>query len=393
MKFRQFQVARIFGIPLIIDSSWPPVALLHIWLVSNFWMTSRLNPPLPLWANLVIGFIITVLFFASVLVHELAHALVARLEGIRIYDIQLHIFGGWARLMNEPKTALAEFRVAIAGPGVSFLLAVFFWAWLFVVRAFGDRTYSARAAAAAFLYLAAANLMLAMFNLLPGLPLDGGRALRAFLWHQRGDILSATRTTTRMGIGIAYMLISYGLFLLGYGFVRNRLWQDFVIAVWMFIIGIFLKKAAESDYRYREMQAAEEEMAKADPSQWNQDGTVGAIMQTPAICVQPDLAIHEFIDRVLSAHRSTSFAVAREGRLHGVLSLTRLRGVPKENWEQTRVADVMEPISDAFFITVRASIQHAESKMKANDLGFLAVVDQNGILVGQLTQADLNLRG
>jgi Zn-dependent protease/CBS domain-containing protein len=384
MKFRPFQIARIFGIPLMIDYSWPPVALLHIWLVSNFWMASRVQPPMPFWLNLLIGAVVTVLFFVSVLIHELAHAMVARLEGIRIHDIQLHIFGGWARV-EEPRTALAELRVAVAGPSISFLLAVFFWGWVFVVQQFSERSQSSGAATAAFLYLAAANLMLAMFNLLPGLPLDGGRALRAWLWHRRGDILSATRTTKRMGIGIAYMLISYGLFLWGVGIARGRLWQDFVVAVWMFLIGVFLKRAAESDYRYRQQQAAVEQSG----GDWNHIGTVGSVMQSPAVSVAPDLQINDFIDQVLSAHRHTNFAVARDGRLHGVLSLTRLRELPRERWPRTQVSDVMEPIRDDLFIPVRASLEHAERKLQTNALGFLAVIDQDGRLIGQLTDADL----
>jgi CBS domain-containing protein len=222
--------------------------------------------------------------------------------------------------------------------------------------------------------------------LLPGLPLDGGRALRAWLWHRRGDILSATRTTTRMGVGIAYMLISYGLFLWGYGIVRGRLWQDFVIAVWMFLIGIFLKRAAESDYRHRQHQWA---VAEAGGAQWNQQGTVGSIMRSPAVCVSPELRVNEFIDDVLASHRLTSFAVAHDGRLHGVLSLARLRELPRDRWDESRVRDVMEPISDDLFVPVRASLEHAEHKLKTNPFGFLAVVDPNGLLVGQLTDAEL----
>ena len=101
MRLKQFQLGRIYGIPLIIDYSWPPVALLHIWVVSRYWMVAEVRPPLPLWQNLIIGTIITALFFASVLIHELSHAFVARMEGIRIQDIQLHIFGGWARLIGR----------------------------------------------------------------------------------------------------------------------------------------------------------------------------------------------------------------------------------------------------------------------------------------------------
>jgi CBS domain-containing protein len=231
-----------------------------------------------------------------------------------------------------------------------------------------------------------ANLMLAMFNLLPGLPLDGGRALRAILWHWRGDVLSATRTTKRMGVGIAYMLISYGLFLLGYGLVRGRFWQDFVVAVWMFVIGVFLKKAAEGDYRYRQQQQAAQQYA--DGENRKPDGTVGAVMQSPALSILPELQISEFIENVLASHRYTNFAVAREGRLHGVLSLRRLRELPREQWSQTRVSDMMEPVQEDLFVTVRTPIEHAEHKLKENHLGFLAVLDQNGLLVGQLTEFD-----
>lgn len=399
MQFRPFQIARLFGIPLMIDYSWLPMAVMHVWLVSEFWLPSEVKPRLPLWQNFALGTAITLLFFASVLGHELAHALVARLEGIQIHDIQLHIFGGWARLIGEPRTAMAEFRVAVAGPVASFLLAVFFWLWLYTVQEFSSGSRAAHTAAAAFLYLASANLLLAMFNLLPGLPLDGGRALRAFLWHRRGDILSATRTTTKMGVGIAYMLISYSLFLLGMGIFRGTLWQDFLVAAWLLVVGIFLKNAAESDYRNRQRRANEGDR-RSDPERSERSGlpaeslattpgTVGAIMNFPAVSVPPELRISEFIDRILPANRLTNFPVAREGRLHGILSLERLRELPSEDWERTIIRDVMEPITDDLFITARASIEHAQRKLTVNQFGFLAVIDQDGFLVGSLNASDL----
>ncbi len=260
MRLKQFQLGHVFDIPLIIDYSWPPIALLHIWVVSRFWMVAEVRPPLPLWYSLIIGTIITALFFASVVIHELAHAFAARMEGIRTQDIQLHIFGGWARLIGEPSTPMAELRIAVAGPLSSFLLAIFFWLWLFAAQNLSSGGVQARAAAAAFFYLAAANLFLATFNLLPGLPLDGGRALRAILWHRRKDILSATRTTMKLGVWLAYILISYGLLLVVFSTLRGRLWQDFVIAAWLLVLGIFLKSAAENDYRYREQQFASQQV-------------------------------------------------------------------------------------------------------------------------------------
>lgn len=387
MRFKPFQVARLFGIPLMIDYSWLPMAALHVWLVAQFWLPLKVSPPLPLWQNLLFGVGITALFFTSVIGHELAHAFVARLEGIKIYDIQLHIFGGWARLVGEPSTAMAEFRVAVAGPAASFLLAIFFWLCLYTVQEFTSKTQIERALAAGFLYLAAANLFLAMFNLLPGLPLDGGRAMRAYLWHKRGDILSATRTMSRMGVGIAYMLMSYGIFLVGYGMIRGTLWQDFVVAVWMMVLGVFLKNAAESDYRNRQRRASE-----AAPSQRElviAPGTVGEVMHAPAVSIAPELSVSEFVDRILPKNRLVIFAVAHEGRLHGVLSLVKLRELPSELWETTIIRDVMLPISEDLFVPLRASIEHAQRKLKSNQLGFLAVIDQDGFLVGSLNLSDV----
>lgn len=389
MRLKQFQPGRIFGIPLIIDYSWPPVAMLHIWVVSRFWMVSEVQPPLPLWHNLIIGSVITALFFASILIHELSHAFVARMEGIRIQDIQLHIFGGWARLIGEPATPMAELRIAVAGPVSSFLLAVFFWLWLFAVERLSGEAMEAQAAGAAFLYLAAANLFLAVFNLLPGLPLDGGRALRAILWQRRKDILSATRTTMKLGVWLAYLLISYGLLLVASAALRGRLWQDFMAAVWLLVLGVFLKSAAENDYRYRERQSASEQIRRVDSKQWDVNGTVGAVMRSPAVSVSPELSVAEFIDRILTAHRHTHFPVARNGRLHGILSLDRLREEPQEKWERLTIGEVMKPIDESLFISVRASIEHARRKLNMNSLGFLAVIDQDGLLIGHLNAKDL----
>jgi Zn-dependent protease len=386
MQFRQFQLARVFGIPLIIDYSWPPIALLHVWLLARLWLPTRISPPWPLWQNLLLALFITVLFFGSVLIHELAHSLIARLEGIRIHDIQLHIFGGWARLVGEPRTAMAEFRVAIAGPASSFLLCLLFTACLLLIQQIDSHTWLADGAIEACYYLAGTNIFLAMFNLLPGLPLDGGRALRAILWHRRKDILSATRTAKRMGVGIAYILISYSIFLAVNGIIRGTLLQDFLVALWLLIIGIFLKTAAESDYRNREKQRAHEQARQRNLEEWNVSGTVGAVMNKPAVGVAPELKISEFIDQILTAHRQTNFPVAREGRLHGILSLARLREVPEEKWEQLKIGEVMEPISDDLFVTVRASIEHAEHKLRTNNLGYLAVIDPDGFLVGYLNE-------
>jgi Zn-dependent protease/predicted transcriptional regulator len=389
MRLKQFQIGRILGIPLIIDYSWLPIAALHIWAVSRIWMVQEVDPPLALWQNLLIGTVITALFFASVLIHELAHAFVARTEGLSIQDIQLHIFGGWARLIGDPPTPMAELRIAVAGPVSSFLLAVFFWLWLFVAERLSAGSTAAQAAGAAIFYLAMANLFLAMFNLLPGLPLDGGRVLRAILWQKRKDILSATKTTMKIGVWLAYVLIAYGLFLVANAILNGGSLQDFMSAIWLPVIGVFLKSAAENDYRYHERQSAGEHIRRDEGKRWKISGTVGAIMRSPAVSVSPELSVAEFIDKILTAHRHTHFPVAREGRLHGILFLDRLREEPKEKWERMTIAEVMKPIDESLFITVRASIDHARHKLNMNRLGFLAVVDQDGLLIGLLNAKDL----
>ncbi len=387
MRFRPFQLARVFGIPIMIDYSWLPVVALHVWLVSAFYLPRQLWFPyqvqLPAWQNVFFGAVMTALLFASVLAHELSHSLMARLEGIQTLDIQLHIFGGWARLASEPRTPFAELRVAIAGPASSFLLVLLFAACREMVQAIAPAYVLRAPLQEVFRYLFLGNLVLAIFNLLPGLPLDGGRALRALLWHSRKDILSATQTAKRMGVALAYMLSSYGI----YRLVAPP--HDFFSAIWLVIVGFFLKNAAESDYRHREQQHAYEQAGARVRAPWNVKGTVGAIMSAPVVSVPPELHVSEFVDQILSAHRYTSFPVARDSRLHGLLSLEKLRAVPREEWERLTIGEVMQPIEDALFIPVRASVEYATHKLKANQLGHLAVVDNEGLLVGYLSLSDL----
>jgi Zn-dependent protease/CBS domain-containing protein len=382
MRFRTFQIARLFGIPVIVDYSWLPVVALHVWLASAFYLPQQTGGILPVWEYFVFGTLMTVLLFASILAHELAHALMARLEGVEIHDIQLHIFGGWTRLASEPDTPLGELRIAIAGPSASFLVGIFFIICLFIAQATAPDPALHLLLRKMFVYLFLGNFVLAMFNLLPGLPLDGGRALRAWLWYRKGDVLEATRVAKQMGVGIAYMISSFGIF-------SAFWWGDYLTAVWMVIVGFFLKNVAENDYRHRQRVHAAEEQQKRAESRWRVDGTVGAIMTAPAVSVSPDCRVSEFVERTLAEHRHTSFPVAREGRLHGMLSLARLREVPQEEWERVAIRDVMQPVSDDVFITVRASLAHAAHKLQTSPFGHLAVVDIDGMLVGYLGPGDL----
>jgi Zn-dependent protease/CBS domain-containing protein len=383
MRLRPFQLARISGIPLMIDYTWPLVVGLHFWLVAAFYLPLR-SPYLEVWEQVFFGLLMTALFFASIVLHELAHAFAAKVEGIRTLEIRLHVFGGWARLEHESPTPMTDLRIALAGPAMSFLIGVFFVICLLATNSQALRYSPWRAT---FWYLAIGNLGLAVFNLIPGLPLDGGRALRAWLWHRSSDILAATRTATRMGVALSYMLISYGLF--------HAVWRrDLFSAVWIVIIGFFLKQAAEGIYRQQQAVAASRvaapQPAVSAAASSAAPGTVGAVMSAPPVTVAPDLRVSEFIERVLDKHRQTGFPVARDGRLYGVLSLEKLKELPREAWASTTVAEVMLPVDDSLFVTARASVEHAAVKLRASRLSHLAVIDGDGLLVGHLSAAELN---
>lgn len=384
MRFRTLQLMRLFGIPVIVDYSWLPVVGLHVWLASAFYLPQQTAGALPVWEYYVFGVLMTVLLFGSILAHELAHALMARLEGIKIHDIQLHIFGGWTRLAGEPDRPMAELRIAVAGPAMSFLIGVLFILCLLVVQAIAPEYPLRLPLRETFRYLFLGNFVLAMFNLLPGLPLDGGRALRAWLWHRSGDVMEATLLAKRMGVGIAYMISSFGIF-------SAFWWGEYLTAVWMVIVGFFLKNVAESDYRRRQRVHTAEIAQQRNEARWRIEGTVGSVMTAPAVSVSPDARISEFIDHTLAEHRHASFPVACDGRLHGMLLLERLREVPREQWERLAVRDVMEPVREDYFITVRASLDYAARKLESSPAGHLAVIDADGFLIGYLGPGDLKI--
>lgn len=368
MRFRTFKIARLFGIPIIVDLTWLPVVALHIWLASSVYLPRQTGHTFTTLEYYVFGVIMSVLLFGSIVAHELAHALAARLERVEIIDIQLHVFGGWTRLVGEPSTPLGEFRIAVAGPSASFVVGLAFFICLALVEWLPHFEYKPMIERM-FVYLFIGNLVLAMFNLLPGLPLDGGRALRAWLWHRSGNITQATKTSKRMGIAIAYMLSSFGLFSAAY-------WGDYLSGAWLVVVGFFLYNVA----RANERRAAAVRVR----------GTIGELMSAPPVGVPPDVTIDDFIERVLSSHRHTTFPVMRDGRLHGIVSLERLRAVPKDVWSRTLIREVMEPVNDTLFISSRASVPHAVHKLSKSAIGRLAVVDNEGLVVGYVSQADLH---
>jgi len=364
---RQFKIARVYGIPVRIDYRWFAVVVLSVWLIENNLQSHAMQlanvemPPLPAATAWILGVITTAGLFLSVFGHELAHALMARAEGIEIEEIVLHPFGGLARLRTQPQNPRAELRIAVAGPAASFL---------FGVLALGGSQIAALGNYAAtfvvFFLIAAGNFLLALFNLLPGYPLDGGRVLRAILWHKTGNMNDATRMAGICGMLIAAMLVLFGIYIL---IAPNwRPSQPYFMGGWSILVGLFLFDTAAKVVK---------------GAQLAQLVTVGDAM-SPPIVIEPDQSIIRLIDDILPLHRQTSFPVAVNGRLHGILSLEDLKSLPRERWANTKVRTVMRPTQPGFFVEPSATLESARELMKDNGVGSIAVINARGELIGFL---------
>jgi Zn-dependent protease len=371
---KSITVAKVYGIPVRIDYRWFAIVALSVWLISsnlqgNVQLGNVRLPPLDPAIAWLLGVITTAGLFLSVFGHELSHALMARAEGIEIDEIVLHPFGGLARMRSAPENPRAEFRIAVAGPAASFLFAILAFAGAKIADSGGYI-----ATAVVFFLIAAGNLLLAVFNLFPGYPLDGGRVLRAILWRRSGNITEATRLSGICGILIGGTLILFGIYIM---IAPNwRPTQPYFMGVWSILVGLFLLDTAAK--LVKSAQSAGEV-------------TVGDAM-SPAIAIAPELTITQLIDDFLPLHRQTSFPVALDHQLHGILTLEDLKSLPRERWRLTRARDVMRPIAPRFFVEPSTTLDYARELMKRNGVGSLAVINNNGKLVGFLQSGKLRPR-
>ena len=361
---RQITVAHIYGIPVRFDYRWFVVFVLSAWLIAvnltrggMFVGSYRLQPVSTVFAW-TLGIITTLGLFLSVLVHELSHAFMARTEGIEIEEIVLHPFGGLARLRKEPDSPRAEFRIAIAGPAASFIIGIVTFVLLLPTVRSGFTTV-----AGVLLLISAGNLLLAIFNLFPGYPLDGGRVLRAILWRRTGDIRQATRMAGICGMLIAAILIIFGVYM-----VIAPTFRSYFMGFWSVLVGLFLFDAAYSVVKHVQVRL---------------QNIVREAMTAP-FSIEPDLLISNLIDSILPLHRQVAFPVAINHQLHGMLALEDLKALPRERWHLTRARDVMRPIAPRFFVEPTARLDYARELMKRNGIGSLAVVGKNGELIGFL---------
>jgi Zn-dependent protease/CBS domain-containing protein len=352
---RQLLIAHVFGIPVRINYSWFVVLILMTGLTAAYLPASLAADFL---TKSLLGFFTALVFFISIFLHELGHALAARFEKLEVREIVLHPFGGLARFKRAPDNPRTEFRVAIAGPAASFLLALFFLGVWAIFNSFGTNVM----APIAFL-LFFWNLLLAIFNLFPGYPLDGGRVLRAFLWKRGKDLNEATILTGKAGQIIGAALIVIGLIMT---VVRGD-----INGLWTALIGIFLYESAYGIIK-----------------QTNESETtlVSEVMSLP-ISVAPEDNILHFVDNILPQKRLTTFLVAKDKQLYGILMLEDLKNLERSEWHKTKVREVMRLVTTDYFVDSDSLLGEARELMKHNGVGALGVIDEQGNLVGYLQRS------
>jgi Zn-dependent protease/CBS domain-containing protein len=355
-----FQLGRIAGIRIGVNWSWLIVFALIVWSLAVAVFPSQ-NPGFSDGEYVVLAVVAALLFFVSLLLHELGHALQARREGVEIEGINLWLFGGVAQFKSSFPSAGAEFRIAIAGPLVSLVLGAVF----VLLAAFAGLPNAIDGVVA---WLGFTNLILLAFNLLPALPLDGGRVLRSALWYFRGDLPWATRVAAGVGRGFGFLLIGLGVLML--------IVDGAFSGAWLAFVGWFLLQAATAEARYVATEQALEGLKVRD------------LMVRQPVTVDADLSLGQFMDEVAWSRRYTTYPVLERGYPIGLLAFRSVAAVPRSEWDARRVRVAMIPQENVPLLDEDAPAIDALAELSAGDVNRGLVVD-DGRLAGLLSITDL----
>jgi Zn-dependent protease/CBS domain-containing protein len=354
-----FTIGRFGGIEVRLHWSLLAVFVLIVWSLTDGVFPSQ-NPGLSDGTYLAMAIVAALLFLASILLHELGHSWVARREGIEVDSITLWLFGGVAQFKDRFTSAGGEFRVAVTGPLISIALGV-----VFVSVALAGLPSAADGVAAWLGYI---NLTLAVFNLLPASPLDGGRVFHAVLWRARGDFAWATRVASEIGQGFGYLFIALGLVMF--------IFQGSFSGAWLAFIGWFLLQGARAEARYVATEQALGGLRVRD------------LMVRDPITVNADATIGRTMDDVAWTHRFTTYPVLEAGRPVGLLAFASVAAVPRSDWDTQRVRDTMISLDEVALLTEDETAVDALAELSAPGANRGLVVD-DGHLAGLLSISDL----
>jgi len=353
-----FRIGRIAGIDIFIHVSWLIIIVLLTWSLATGWFAVLYHG----WGTAtywIVSLIAALLLFLAVLVHELAHSLVARARGLTVKNITLYIFGGVSNIEQEPQTPGVEFQMAFAGPLTSLLIGGI--AYLLLL-ALGKNTSPL---AAILGYLAVMNVLLGVFNLIPGFPLDGGRVLRSIVWRVSGSLRTGTRVTTIVGQVFAYLLILLGIWFFFGGNLLDGIWLGF--------IGWFLLTAAQSANSQSMLQS----MFKGV--------TVGEVMNSSPMTVPANISLQKLVDEYFLPRGLRSAMVTQLDQLAGLITLADIRSIPREQWGEVPVGHAMIPVDRLHVVSPQQSLNDVLPLMAGRDVNQLPVV-QDGRLVGVLSR-------
>jgi Zn-dependent protease len=350
-------IGKAFGISLRLHYSWFLIFALVTWALAAVYFPST-HPTWSLALKIGAGLITSIFFFGSVLFHELMHSIVAIREGIQIQAITLFFLGGVSQMTGEPKTAGDEFRMAAAGPFSSLVLGGLFLGIFYLLR--GYTSELAQFVAAISFYLGLINILLGVFNLIPGFPLDGGRVLRSIIWWRSRNLQSATRIASNIGRAIGFLFIIGGIFL---AFTGN-----FFNGIWLVLIGWFLETAASSSYKQLMLQ----EMLKGH--------TASEVMSRDCTVVPPDITIEHLVNEHILSSGRRCFPVVSGDHTDGLVTLSSIKSVPSDARGRTLVRDAMTPLSQVKSVSPNEDLSNVLKILSENDINQVPVVWENKIV-------------
>lgn len=375
---RPWNLGKLFGIPIRIDPSWVLIFLLLTYQLAAIIFPAelgvRVRRGIP-FELITLAVIASLLLFASVVAHELAHALMARVRGVAVLGITLFIFGGVAQIADEPETPMDEFLIAIVGPLISFVIAILaagIWIWVQAFDSFGyfyqtPLQFGWRYIAIVAFYLAQANLLLAVFNLVPGFPLDGGRVLRAIVWALLKDQKRATYWGMLSGRTVAFLMACAGAY-----FIAIQQYSG----GWLLLMAWFLWRAAGESYH---SMLARDLLKRI---------TVGEIMRAPMHRVSEALSLRELAESFASWLRPPALAIDLYGNAVGLVGIEQVKKIERAKWESTRVRQAMLPLTRDITVVPGDIALHALKLLTENDREDLPVL-QNDQVIGLVGRQEL----